>query len=426
MFLVNLLSFTLDAAPPTLPRAPLWQGIVALAILVSAFSLLAWWLFFSPLPKPVRPPRMTERTQRLYRGLAVLNLFGMVLGSIGGHWDELWHRMYGGFGEDFLWPPHLLLYGALALTALFALGGLLFALRGAGDIRTRFRSAPLIGWLGLLSAYMVASIPSDLLWHEIIGPDLTAWSLPHWLMSLTGTTASLIGVAIALATLPVRPWRPLFPQLQAMEGVALAMLGFITASLFHLGTTEWEWLSGDAPWVILQRPAWTYPVVTLLIGIAMAHVTLYATRRIGAATVVALALLAAQAGWVAYAAAVATPGPFLASHLLVVLPALALDGWYWLRRDRIDAPLTRWGGALLYTGIYFVVAFPYIARFMTIPTLDFTATLVTMSIGLPVALALAWLAMLIGHWLRRVERLPVEPTPYPASVSADMRVRGRA
>src|SRR5437763_5410204 len=215
------------AGSPALPlapasaRAPEWAGWLVLGALIAAFSLLVWWLYFSPLPYRVEPPAATARTLRTRRRVAALALLAGALFIVGARWDELWHRMYGGFGNDFLWPPHLMLYGSLGLNGLFAGFGLGRALRGRGGLRERFRAEPLMGLLGLLAAYQMASIPSDLLWHKIIGPDISAWSLPHLLLALTSSGTMMAGLALALAGTGVQSWRPLWRGPRGGELIAL-------------------------------------------------------------------------------------------------------------------------------------------------------------------------------------------------------------
>ena len=390
---------------PASARAPEWAGWLVLGALIAAFSLLVWWLYFSPLPYRVEPPAATARTLRTRRRVATLALLAGALFIVGARWDELWHRMYGGFGNDFLWPPHLMLYGSLGLNGLFAGFGLGRALRGRGGLRERFRAEPLIGLLGLLAAYQLASIPSDQLWHQIIGPDLTAWSLPHVLLVVTSSASWLSGLALALATVRRRPWRNLARPAPA-EVVALLLVGVSELLLLQLATTEWEWLTIGTPGVLsaaFRRPAWTYPVVVLLVGIATAHLTLYATRRVGAASAVALGVLLAQAAMVAITRALLPPGPLLASHLLLVLPAFALDAWYGLRRRHVEAAATLLGGAALYSAIFFAVAFPYIARFMAVPALDATNRIAAIAVSVPLALLAGVATARTGAWLGTLE-----------------------
>jgi hypothetical protein len=353
--------------------------------------------------------------------VVALMLLAGALFTFGARWDELWHRMYGGFGDDFLWPPHLMLYGSLGLNGLFAGLGLSIALRGGrgqDGLRERFRAEPLMGLLGLLSAYQLASIPSDQLWHQIIGPDLTAWSLPHALLTLTSCGAWLAGAAIALSLAPRRGWRGL-GGLQAAELAALVMIGLSLTFLLQFGTTEWEWPPARAGGAILalHRPAWSYPVVVLLIGVAGAHLALYATRRIGVATAVALGVLLVHLAIIALMRTLLPPGPVLASHLLLVAPAVALDAWHSWRR-RHESPATLLGGAALYGLVYFAVALPYIARVMVVPVLDPASGGVAIAGGLPLVLLAGLIFARMGSWLGSLGAMRPQESPRPAAPAA--------
>ena len=405
-----------------LPTAPEWTGWLALAVLVSAFALLTWWLFFSPITDPPRPAASSTRVLRTRRLLAVLILASGSLGVIGAQWDELWHRMYGGFGDDFLWPPHLLLYASLGMNVVFAGLGLGIALRGRGGIRERFRAEPVMGLLGIIAAYQMASIPVDLLWHEIIGPDISAWSLPHGLLALTISGVHVCGLAIALSTLGERTWRSLLDHPRPMEWVVLGLISMSVLNLLQFGATEWEWSGGSRPLgaAVLARPDWAYPLVTLLIGIAAAHLALYGTARVGAASATALAVLLVH-GLTLVIYRTAVPGATLVSHLLLLPPALVLDAWYGLRLRQIGSSATRWGGALIYAGAFLAIAFPYLAR--VIPSLEMTTAdrITTIAIVLPLGCLTAMSFARIAVWLGRVgdppatasaTREPVRRTAY--------------
>lgn len=394
---------------------------LALGALVAAFIGLAWWLFFSPLPRPARAARPTQGVLRARRLVALLMLLSGALFTGGARWDELWHRMYGGFGSDFLWPPHLLIYVALGLNGVFAVLGLSVALRGHGDVRERFRAEPLMGLVGLISAYQVAAIPTDLLWHRLIGPDLTAWSLPHLLLAFTTSSALMAGLALALSTVPARPWRGL-GQLKWGEAAALGLVALSVLVLLQIGTTEWEWTTERAATAALDRPGWAYPLIVLLVGTTSAHVVLHATRRIGFATLVALVVLVAHGATVLLDRALLPPGPVLAAHLLIVAPAVVLDGWYGLNQSRAGDWRTFWSGAALYAIVYFVVALPYLAH--VVPAIPSSASdrLGSVAIGIPVSLLSALLARDAGRWLSRLGAGANPPTPRVVRPTAHRRV----
>src|SRR5262249_11677688 len=152
------------------------------------------------------------------------------------------------------------------------------------SLRARVRREPLLALLGLFAAYRVAFIPVDIVWHAAIGPDLIAESPPHVFGALLGLGFPIIGMALALSTIPRPKWRSFLDRPHLMEAVALGILAEFMLSWLQLFTTAWEW-RGD---IALERPVWSYSVIVLLIGIAVAHLAAYSTRRIGAASAIAL------------------------------------------------------------------------------------------------------------------------------------------
>lgn len=375
-------------------RAPEWLGWLVLGGLVGVFSVLTWWLYASPIRGT---PAVLARSTSTRRVLAVLVFASGVAFMVGAAWDELWHRQFGGFGDDFLWPPHLLMYVSLGTNAVFAVGGLALALRGRGGIRERFRAEPLLGLLGLIAAYQMASIPSDLIWHQVIGPDLTAWSLPHVLLVLTTSGTWLVGLAIARSLVNRAPsWAPLRPSWS--DGLALGFVAIGALMQLQLGVTEWEWVTnGGQEQVLLDRPGWTYPVVVLLIGIASAHIALHATRRFGAATIVALAAVAIHWLTIVVDRAALGSAPMMASHLLLVPPALVLDVWYALRKDR-DTLFGRTLGSALYAATFLVVGVPYAQQVVGVPGLAAGAVVASVAIGLVVAVLGGLMFADLGAW----------------------------
>jgi hypothetical protein len=378
-------------------RAPEWQGWLVLGTLIVGFGVLAGWLYGSRLggPSPRRAPDPATLRQR--RLVALLMLVSGTAMMFGARWDELWHRMYGGFGDDFLWPPHLLMYVALGLNGVFAGVGLTLALRGQGGLRDRFRAEPVLGLVGLLAAYQLASIPSDALWHEIIGPDLTAWSMPHTLLTLSSNLVTAAGAALVLSTVPRRPWRSVLAagSVRGADAVALGLIVAAAMFLLQFVGTEWEWvIAGRADNNTAARPDWAYPLAMLAAGVAISHIALHATRLAGAATAVALASLVIQATANAVMRAYLPPGPLLVSHLVLLLPAVALDLWYARR-----APRTTVVGGLLYAAAFCAVAFPRLEAVLVVPALDWGDRVAIAVLAAPVAIAVAWAAARFGEWM---------------------------
>jgi hypothetical protein len=406
--------------------APEWLGWLVLCSTLGLFGALLWWLLLSPLPgggcapSPGRP----GPSRPVLAGLIVLS--GLLV-NFGARWDELWHRIYGVVGNDFLWPPHLMIYGALGLNAGFAALGLATSLAGHGGLRERFRADPLLGLLGLLGAYGIATVPSDLIWHRIIGPDITAWSLPHLLLAANVSAVLLAGAAIALSAAPDRRWRSVLarpggsPEPAAL--LAIGLVGLALLALLLIGATEYEWGDHGQPLpAVYLRPAWAYPVAVLLVGAACAHVALHATRQVGAATGSALVALGLYVPWVLVARAELPPGPKLVSHLLLVAPALALDAWYALRRGRADRLVTQAVGAALYGAVLLAVMFPYLAWVGFAPPLGGPVQLQSALIGLPATALVSVAFARVGAWLGGLGRPPVSAAarqpvgqPHPAT-----------
>ena len=124
------------------------------------------------------------------------------------------------------------------------------ALGGRGGLRERFRREPLLAALGLLSGYGFAFIPVDVVWHAVVGPDLTAES-------------------------PPRPrWRGLLDRPRVADAVALGIVVVLALDWLQLLTTGWEW----ADPATTSGPGWTYPVTVLAIGDGEGGAVWYARR----------------------------------------------------------------------------------------------------------------------------------------------------
>ncbi len=345
-------------------------GVVVLLGLVAAFFGLGWWLLASKLPVGARTqPIAGAETIRAFAA-AVACSSGLLFIS-GGLWDEIWHRKYGGFGQDFLWPPHLLLYSSIALVALLACGAMIvLASRGSGGLRERVRSEPLLGLIALTATYLIASLPSDELWHRIYGQDITAWSLPHVILVSGIAGVMLASVPLALSSVArATSWRGL-GGLQAGEVVALTLISWATTMVLQIGTAEWDGIraigqgSGnayrDAFW---QRPEWLYPVVIVTIAVFAGRLAQQVTRRVGAATAVGVVVLAFRLLLIEANGARGQIG--FTPHLLIMSAMIALDVWVWLMRDR--RPVV---GNLVSSLVFLAVALPVIPNLLIYPRVN--------------------------------------------------------
>jgi hypothetical protein len=399
---------------------PLFAFGVALLIgMITAFGLLTWWLYGSAMTSG--PDQVTALPTELRQLLVVLVLISGMLFVLGGVWDEVWHRRYGGFGDDFLWPPHLLLYSSITMIGLFAGGGLLSVMRRAGDIRQRFRAEPLIGLLALVATYLVASLPSDQLWHTIYGRDITAWSLPHLVLVSGIGWLMLVTVALQLSIVPLGLWRG--PRgTSGRELIALVLIGWATTALLQVGTAEWEGIiaierGGDAfSNAFWQRPEWLYPVVVVCIALFGGLFALHALRRAGSATLVGLLVLSFRFLSLAVFQADQV-GLGYVSQLLILPPMLALDLWYALRLRQAETGVTLLAGCLLAGASFLIFGLPYISQALVYPRVNASTVPSIAGIGLIMALGSGWAGARLGAWIGGIDHRAETLVPLSARMS---------
>jgi hypothetical protein len=264
-------------------------AIVFTFFAVGIVAVSAWWLYLSPLPAP-HPIRSMSASLAIVLAAALGISAALMVG--GALWDASMHVLTGLVpgGEDFLWPPHLMLYGGFLLAFAVGAAGILVlagSSRTAGgrDPRLWVRTYPMIGAVVLASGYTLIAIPGDALWHELVGPDLTAWSPPHLAIAAAMTAVVLCGVGLLLHARRARPrsaWLTL--------GL-YTLLGLTLNILYTVGVLEWE-LPGGLVRMIAERPTWAYPVVAGAFGFFVFSLARFATRDRMAATATALAFLA--------------------------------------------------------------------------------------------------------------------------------------
>ncbi|HLF28041.1 MAG TPA: hypothetical protein VJG32_17030 [Anaerolineae bacterium] len=391
-------------------------GIAVLSVLILAFSALVWWLYLSPLPAQVGRP--VERSAQVRQALAALVVISGVLFTIGAFWDEVWHRRYGINLNDFLWPPHLMIYGSMGLTSLFAGGGLFFALSGSGDLRQRFRAEPRLGLLGLVSLYILASVPSDLLWHEIYGLDISAWSLPHVLLVGGFTLVMLIGISLQLSLAPPRPWSGL-RGLSGREFLALVLSVLAALLLTQFGATEWDNIAAIDPGqntAFWNRPEWLYPVVVIVVALFIGNFVLHTIRRAGAATLVGLLVLGVRLILLASFGA-GDVGLGFFSHLLLLPPLIALDVWYALRLRYAEEQATHVGGSLIAGVVFLAIGLPAIAGSLVYPRVTGETLPGMIGFGLAAAIAAGGIGARMGNWLRALDQPAEETIPISPRVA---------
>ena len=108
----------------------------------------------------------------------------------GTYWDDAWHTDRG---RDDAWiPPHIVLYGAVAVAGLVIIGWGLATLRHTRSVRAVLAQPPLL-LAGLGGVATLAAAPIDSAWHSAFGRDAVLWSPPH-LLAVAGSVVLVIGV----------------------------------------------------------------------------------------------------------------------------------------------------------------------------------------------------------------------------------------
>jgi hypothetical protein len=385
-----------------------WVGVALLMSTMAIFAGLCWWLFFSPLPAG-RVKRSVQLPASSYLMLLAALVAGL-LSAMAVFWDETWHRIYG-FGavlNDFLWGPHKILYVSLGTLALIAGLSLYRAIRAdRSDVRAGFRTFPHIGMLGLAAAYLIASLPSDQVWHLVFGLDITAWSLPHIILLLSFGFAMISLAAVFLvSSAPSRT----FNLNHVLGGLALGIGGVLMLVL----VTEYDSVApptssgnfNQTLQIIAERPQWAYPVTLLAIGILLATVGVRLSRRFGVVTIAALFIGVFRTVAVTFFNASGQMG--VVSHWLVCVPMIGIDLWQLARKDKLNSLRFQSVGAVLSALVFMSVAIPVINAWLATYKIGAEAIPGAVIFGVIMAAWASLLGNLLGGWLASLEsgRLP--------------------
>ncbi|MCY4081212.1 MAG: hypothetical protein OXF54_13285 [Caldilineaceae bacterium] len=413
------------------------QGVVFSGLAIGVLAFLAWWLYLSPMKDSGREGssgnaqrrNAISTSPRLSKVLALLVGLSALLICIGGYWDLSEHVITGIVpgGEDFLWPPHLMIYAGFLLAFLVAIGGL-SALAipnlkaGVMDPRRWVRRSPYVGAVVLVAGYGLFSIPGDAIWHELFGIDLTAWSPPHIFIGVSSASLSIFAVGLlmgggnrvdaARGGVEERGQRHLsnrtgllaagrrFSATDWRSFVNLFFLAIAFCIFLIIGTTEWE--MGKVDGYVAQRPVWLYPTI---IGVSAFFLSILA-RRVApgpwSATAFALFYFGLRIASTSFADLVSGATPRLT--LVFILGAVLLDLTYqWMARSGFkpgdwQVRLAAAGGFMVGFSIVAqpTIAFQYLQFFpsFTVPDHLIAALLVYV-----LNIAIYPVAMGLGNWL---------------------------
>jgi len=375
-----------------LPAFLLGAGI--LGGLLATMGYLGWYLLLKPLPTGHKKPAASALKPGYRRLLSALVAISGINIVVGGFWDEVWHRKYGlPFGEDLLWRPHLLLYAGFTLLVGLSFFGLIHLLRrGRGSHQQRFRADPIVGLLVLVGGFLIYALPADPLWHIIYGEDISAWSLPHLVLTVSFLLIVLLAAAIQLSTVPARRWAWLHRG-RSSDVLPLMMAAFGQVVLLQVLTTEWD--TGSS-FVVSNRPEWLLPALLTAVATFTGAWITHATRLIGAGSAAGLIALGIRGALVAlFGYDGVTASPWIAA-----LPALlGMDVWYalnHLRRSRTPDLISTATAALAAAAI---IGYPVVNALFFYPTIGGGNLFVMLLASFSAAVGGSWLGRRLGDYL---------------------------
>jgi hypothetical protein len=126
---------------------------------------------------------------RLPAGLLALVVVAGSAGLFATFWDDAWHTELG--RDQATIPPHLLLYGSMAVIGAVVAAWGLVALRRSRSPAAVLRQPPLLLAAAGGTLTLVA-LPIDAAWHAAFGRDAVLWSPPH-MLAIFGSLALLVG-----------------------------------------------------------------------------------------------------------------------------------------------------------------------------------------------------------------------------------------
>jgi hypothetical protein len=157
-----------------------------------------------------------------------------------------------------------------------------------------------------------------------------------------------------------------------------------------------------------DRPEWLYPAVVITIEAFVGNVAIHALRRAGAATAVAVTVLAFRFVLVSTFSLSQSPieMPFV-SQVLILPAALALDTWYAARLKQAETNITLIGGSLALAAAFLAVSLPLLPLFLSYPRVIAETIPAMIVMGAILGLWSGWLGARAGGLLGNLG-LPAE------------------
>ncbi len=417
------------------------QGLTFTTFVIGVLAFLGWWLYLSPMKQTGRRVQASGNmavasSAKLSFTLALLIGIGSLLNAFGGYWDLSEHLITGIVpgGEDFLWPPHLMVYAGFLLAFVVAVSGLVAIAipnlrQGIKDPRRWVRRDPYVGAVVLMAGYGLLSIPGDAIWHELYGIDLTAWSPPHVFLTISAVSLTVFAAGLfqkSASRMSVRPQdsstresngsddpknvrvnaaKKLGEFASSVDWLSFVRLFYMANALLLLvfiGVVEWEVDSINS--LVAKRPIWLYPTI---IGVSSFFLSVVARRLVPGpwtATIVALFYFGLRVAVSAFADVMSGAPPRMT--LVFILGAILLDlTCQWMERFGFRAG--DWQVRLASAGAFMVgytlVAQPTIEFYLLqfLPSFTIPDHLLTALFTFLVSAAIYPVPLAIGGWLSR-------------------------
>ncbi len=373
---VHMLFQTIQTGEPLF-----WQGLVFSAIAAGITLFAIWWLYFSNV-KPLKQPIRADVSPKLLTRIALIIGFSGLIRYTGSIWDISEHIITGVVpgGEDFLWPPHQIIYFSFFLSLSVALYSILmvskpYRQKRIFDPRYAIREQPFLGAVVVAGLYAWMSVPGDALWHELYGFELTSWSPPHVMLIIASAAETLSAAALLIKSAEQKS-HPLWKTI-------LSILIFSVAlnEIYIIATTDWEGsvTSGISLDIISRRPIWIFPVVAAGCAIFVFQLARQLTgqRFAGTLTAVGFYLIRfAGMGWIT------SMDGFPLKFPLIFLAGIFLIEWIdWTKVENRTLALI--SQSALFSAGFYALSFPILERLkpvFTITWMDYLTGFVVLTI----------------------------------------------
>jgi hypothetical protein len=384
------------------------------------------------------PPLATTRKSAAIPWYLWVAALAVTSVTIGAHWDVSWHRS---IGRDTFWTPaHMAIYLCGVLAGI-ACGYLIFRSTFAPTPELASTSVRVFGFRGPLGAFiaawggiaMLTSAPFDNWWHNAYGLDVKIISPPHTLLML-GIFAVEIGALLLILARMNRDTQTGAPPAASLQWLMMYIFGLmLVLTMFFRMEYTWD--------VMLHR-AGAY--ISIAIGVPLYFSAMWkASRHPWACTLICAFYTLAIIGFILILPLFpATPklGPVFQPvtqfippkfPILLIAPAIVLDLlWrFWGQANKLLLSLV--------SGVLFVLAlvaaeWPFASFLMTDAaknrffgagyldygtpsfSLDALRRFVQPQHGIALWTGLAWamlyaaisvwVGLLLGDWMRKVQR----------------------